>query len=195
MKSGFLLIVSGPSGAGKGTICEEVVKEDEEIKLSISCTTRPPRKGEEEGVHYFFLSEDEFKLRINRGEFLEHALVHDSYYGTPEQFVRDEIDSGKVIILEIDVQGALQVAEKLDNVVMVFVAPPSMKELEQRLIQRATDDEEVIARRLKNAKGEMEHIKEYDYLIINDKLEDSIASMRAIIMAERHRTERSGGIK
>lgn len=190
MNKGFLLIVSGPSGAGKGTICERVLQERDDMSYSISCTTRKPRMGEVHGENYFFVSTEEFKRKIENNELLEHALVHDFYYGTPIDFVHSEINRGNVVLLEIDVQGAKQINDDMVKTVRVFIAPPSMDELKKRLLNRGKDDLEIIEKRLKNAEIEMDAIANYDYLIINDKIEESVDALNSIVTAEQHRIKR-----
>lgn len=183
-KKGFLLVISGPSGVGKGTVCQELLKNNDMIKYSISATTRPKRPGEISGDDYFFLSTEEFETGINEDKFLEYAKVHGNLYGTPKQFVMDGIDAGEVIVLEIDVQGALQVKENYPNGVFVFLLPPSMKELERRLTHRGTESEEQLRLRLNNAKGEISKINEYQYAVINDTVENAVMHINNIIDAE-----------
>ena len=156
---GLLLVVSGPSGAGKGTICQEFMKTHNDCALSVSATTRAPREGEVDGVNYFFLSHEEFKKRIENGGFLEHAVFCENYYGTPKDEVLKMIDSGKNVILEIEVQGALQVRSHYPEAVFIFVIPPTLEELEKRLRGRGTEYEGVISKRLERAKAEFNFIQ------------------------------------
>ena len=192
--SGSLIILSGPSGCGKSTVSNVVLKDDPKIHFSISCTTRDPRPGEEHGKAYFFITREEFKERIDNDEFLEYAEVHGNYYGTLKEQVAKAVQGGEDIILDIDVQGARQVREEILDTPMegcttfIFFAPPSFEELEQRLRGRATDSEEVIARRLANAKGEMKSWKEYDYLLINDEVDKAAKRLRAILDSSHMKT-------
>ncbi|MCG4585895.1 guanylate kinase, partial [Anaerosalibacter bizertensis] len=170
MAEGLLVVVSGPSGCGKGTICKELLKRNKDMSISISATTRKPRKGEVDGENYFFLTEEIFKSMINKNEFLEYAHVHGNFYGTPKKFVLEKIENGENVFLEIDVQGALQIKEIYPDGVFIFILPPSMEELKNRIIKRGTESEDDIKRRYKNAFEEVKYIKKYDYLVINDKV-------------------------
>ena len=185
MKKGFLMIVSGPSGVGKGTICDILLRENTDIKYSISATSRNKRPNEEHGKNYFFVSNDEFEKMIEDGKLLEYARVHGNYYGTPKDFVLNSIENGDVVILEIDVQGALQVKKNYPDAVLVFVLPPDFEELKKRLVERGTEDEETINLRMNNAKKEVEFLNEYNYSIVNDFIDESVDKMKAIIEAER----------
>jgi len=182
---GLLLVVSGPSGAGKGTICAEYMKTHNDCALSVSATTRAPREGEVNGVNYFFLSHEEFKKKIEDGGFLEHAVFCENYYGTPKDEVLKMIESGKNVILEIEVQGALQVRSHYPEAVFVFVIPPSLEELEKRLRGRGTEENDVIAKRLERAKAEFNFIPKYNYVLVNDTVEDAVKRLEAIITAEK----------
>ena len=195
MSKGFLLVLSGPSGSGKGTISKEVLRRNEDIVFSVSATTRKPRTGEEEGKNYFFIEEDRFKNMVENNEFLESALVHNNYYGTPRKFVMDEISKGEIVLLEIDVQGAMQVKENYPEAVFIFLLPPTMEELKNRIIGRGTETEEDINRRFQNAFKEIEFIDEYDYLVINDKIEEAAVNIEAIILAEKSKVKRHTNIK
>ncbi|MGI6032820.1 MAG: guanylate kinase [Coriobacteriales bacterium] len=168
---GSLFVISGPSGAGKGTLVSRVVKRIPSIWVSVSATTRAPRVGEVDGVSYVFMSTEEFERTIKEGGFVEWARVHEHYYGTPVAPIKEHLEKGDDVLLEIDVQGAFQVREKFPDAKLVFIAPPSMEVLEQRLRGRATDSEEEIARRLVNARGEMEASSRYDEVIVNDDLD------------------------
>lgn len=183
-KKGFLMVISGPSGVGKGTVCQALLKDNDKIKYSISATTRPKRPQERSGDDYFFLSEEEFEKGIKEDKFLEYARVHGNLYGTPKDFVMDGINNGEVIILEIDVQGALQVKENYPNGVFIFLLPPSMSELERRLTHRGTESAEQVELRLNNARGEISKISEYQYAVINDTVENAVAHINSIIDAE-----------
>ena len=183
---GLLLIVSGPSGTGKGTICKEVVRKTG-VELSISATTRSPRAGEVHGKDYFFMSEEEFVNLINEDGFFEHVENFGKRYGTPEFFVREKLAEGKDLILEIDVQGAAKVKARIPESILIFVLPPSFEELEKRIQSRGTESEDNIAIRLGKAMEEMECVKEYDYCIVNDRLEKAVDDMISIISAEHCR--------
>lgn len=186
-RRGLLFVVSGPSGVGKGTILKRVLDTLPNAKRCITCTTRSPRGSEVDGVDYCFLTEQKFRAMIEAGEFLEYAQVHANLYGTPLGKVNEILEQGYDVFLEIDVQGGLTVKNKLPSAVSVFIAPPSMEELERRLRGRATDAEEVIARRLKNAQGEIDCMPKYDYLIVNESVETAADRLRCIVMAERAR--------
>ena len=181
MAEGSLYVISGPSGAGKGTLVERILGEHPDITLSISATTRQPREGEVGGVHYHFMSVDEFEDVIARDGFIEWAQVHSNYYGTPLAPIEQHLAAGDTVLLEIDVQGAFQVLDKLPQAKLVFIAPPSIEELERRLRGRGTETEEVIAQRLANAKGEMEASKDYDFVIVNDDLERATKELARVL--------------
>lgn len=187
MKKGFLLVLSGPSGVGKGTVCERLMSERKDIKYSISATTRKKRPNEIDGENYYFLSLDQFKDQIDQGKFLEYAKVHGNYYGTPKQYVTEQIEHGEIVILEIDVQGALQVKKNFKNAVYIFLLPPDLLELRRRIVGRSTEDEKTINLRMDNAKNELNFIDEYDYAVINDQLDETVDSLNAIIKAEKLR--------
>ena len=185
-KTGAILVLSGPSGAGKSTLLNEVIHDIGECYFSISTTTRPIRDGESNGIHYHFVSEDEFKQDIDDEMFLEHAYVHGNYYGTSIRPVKRALKSGKLVIFDIDVQGNTVVNNRLGDITTsVFISPPTLSELKKRLIDRQTDEQEVIDRRIKMAKREIQRIAEYDYLIINDDLEAAADVLRTIAMAAR----------
>lgn len=182
---GLLIVISGPSGVGKGTICREYMKNHEDCALSVSATTRPPREGEVHGESYFFMSHDEFRQKINDGGFLEHAVFCENYYGTPKEPVMQMLESGKNVILEIEVQGALQVLSHYPEAVFIFVIPPSVKELEERLRGRGTETDEVIAKRLDRAKAEFKYIEKYNYVLLNDTVDAALERLSSIISAEK----------
>lgn len=184
-QKGKLFVISGPSGAGKSTIVRKLLESAPELVLSISATSRKPRKGEVDGKDYFFLSGEEFRKKVEEGYFLEWAVVHGSLYGTPKSFVEENLKKGKSVVLEIDVQGALQVKEKISDAVLIFIEPPDFKELEKRLRERQTDDEETIQKRLRNAEYEMALSKYYNYKIVNDDLESTVKKVLKIIKEEQ----------
>ncbi len=194
MSKGFLLVVSGPSGCGKGTVCKELFKRNEELIFSVSVTTRKPRNGEINGVNYFFIHEEKFNNMVENHEFLEYAQVHNNYYGTPKKFVLEKIEKGEVVVLEIDVQGALQVKKAYPEAVFIFLLPPSMNELKERIIKRGTETEKDINIRMKNAFKEIEFIDEYDYIVINDKVMDAVEKIETIITAEKLKVKRHKNI-
>ncbi len=187
--TGSLFVLSGPSGAGKGTLRKKMFEKVPGITFSISCTTREPREGEREGIDYHFISADEFHSRLERGEFLENADVHGHLYGTLREDAVRVLNSGSDILLEIDVQGALQVREKMPGSILLFVAPPSFEELEQRLRDRGTESEERLQIRLRNARWEMEKAPLYDYVIINDDIERAAEELEGIILEQRKNRE------
>ena len=181
-KKGAILIISGPSGCGKSTLLKEVYKDITDYYFSISTTTRAPRVGEVNGVDYFFVTKEEFEADIKNGDFLEYAKVHDNYYGTSLKPINKALDEGKLVIFDIDVQGHEIVRSKLDSIVTsVFITTPSLEILQTRLNSRNTDSTEIIEKRIKNAKGEVEYFQDYDYLIINDNLE--IAAKQLVSIA------------
>lgn len=182
-KLGKLFVISGPSGTGKGTICAELLK-DRCNEFSVSMTTRAPRVGEEEGVHYFFVTKEEFQANIDKGNFLEHAVVFENMYGTPKDAVLKKLERGRNVILDIDVQGGLQVKKAMPEAVMIFLLPPSMESLKERLVGRNTDSEDVIEKRLGEAINEIKLIGEYDYYVINDDLDQAVREVTSIIEAE-----------
>ena len=188
---GVLLVLSGPSGTGKGTVCK-VVRDSlgDNLAYSISATTRKPRTGEEHGREYFFFSKEEFEELRDQNGFLEWAQVYDNYYGTPRAFVEEVLASGRDCILEIDPQGALQVRKATDEAVLVFIAPPSLEELRSRLTGRGTEAPEEVEKRLSCAEAELGYSNQYDYLIVNDEVEKAADKMKAILMAERCRINR-----
>ena len=180
-KKGAILIISGPSGCGKSTLLKEVFKDIEDYYFSISTTTRAPRIGEVNGVDYFFVTKEEFEKDINNGDFLEYAKVHDNYYGTSLKPINKALDESKLVIFDIDVQGHEIVRKKLDFITTsVFITTPSLEVLETRLNSRNTDSIEIIEKRIKNAKGEVEYFQDYDYLIINDDLQTAAKQLVCI---------------
>lgn len=178
---GILIVVSGFSGAGKGTLMKQLVHTYDDYALSISMTTRSPRPGEEEGKEYFFVSRQEFEEKIAQNGLIEHACYCDNYYGTPRDYVEKQLEKGKDVILEIEIQGALEIKRKYPTALLLFVMPPSAAELRKRLEGRGTESPEVIAKRLKRAGEEAEGIEQYDFLVINDKLEECVQQMHELI--------------
>lgn len=191
MVRGNLFIISAPSGTGKTSILKKIIAAMEKVVFSVSYTTRPPRAGEQEGIDYFFIDNDAFVTMQQQGLFLEWAEVHGNLYGTSRSTVQAASEQGLDIILDIDVQGARQVKEKLkDKGVFIFITPPSLEELARRLSGRSTEAEAIIATRLANAKEEMKSIDDYDYVIVNDRVEQAVEILKSIIIAERSRTRR-----
>ena len=187
---GALIIISGPSGSGKGTIVEELVKRNKNIWLSISCTSRPIRHNETPNKSYFFLTEEEFLTKLDKGEFLEHNLYNGNYYGTPKVNIEEKLQAGIDVILEIDVNGARQVKEKLPETICVFILPPSLEELKKRLIGRGTETRETLLGRFKAAYQEINEITTYNYVVINDTLEEAVKKVESIISSEKSRVDR-----
>lgn len=190
-KKGILIVISGFSGAGKGTLTKALLKDYDNYALSISATTRSPREGEVDGREYFFISKEEFEKKIAREELIEYAMYGDNYYGTPKTYVEEQLASGKDVILEIEVQGALQVKEKFPETLLLFVTPPSVEILRNRLVGRGTETMEVIEARMRRAAYEAEEMDKYDYLIINDDLETCIKETHRIICGEHNRSFRN----
>ncbi len=192
MNRGMLIVVSGPSGVGKGTVCNALFAQDARLTFSVSATTRAPRPGEKEGVSYFFISDAEFQRMVEQDAFLEYARNFNiSSYGTPKAYVEKMRDEGKDVVLDIDVKGAANVKRICPDAVTIFIAPPSMAALEARLRGRATEDEEALQKRLREAVIEMNRIDEYEYLVVNDVLQTAVGDMHSIINAERLRTSRN----
>ncbi len=191
MRRGLVLVVSAPSGAGKTTLCEKLLSVDKEISFSVSYTTRSPRPNEKNGKDYFFVDEKTFEKMIKEGAFLEWARVYNHYYGTSRAQVEETLAAGRDVLLDIDVQGAFQVRQKLgQDAVLVFILPPSLEELEKRLRARKTEDEKTILRRLAAAKGEISQAHQFDYLVLNDNLKEAFDQFYAILKAERQKTFR-----
>ncbi len=182
-RKGILIVVSGFSGAGKGTLMKELVRTYENYALSVSMTTRSPRPGEEEGKEYFFVSEEEFKEKLEQDGLIEYANYCGNYYGTPREYVERQLEKGKDVILEIEIQGALKIKEKFPTALLIFVMPPDAAELKKRLEGRGTESPEVIAQRICRAREEAAGIEEYDFLIINDRLEECVKEMHVLIQA------------
>lgn len=187
---GIMAIVSGPSGVGKGTICDYLVEKYDDFFLSISATSRAPRSNEKEGVHYYFKTQEEFDKMIENDELLEYARYVDKSYGTPKAPCMEHIERGENVILEIEVQGGMKVKEKEPDTIMIFVVPPSIEELEQRLRGRGTESEEVIVQRLGRAKVELLLMKDYDYIVVNNSVEEAAEQIRSIIISEGLKTNK-----
>mgnify|MGYP003586831516 CR=1 FL=1 len=188
---GILLVLSGPSGAGKGTICKALLEKRPDMAYSVSCTTRAPRKGEIDGKSYFFKTREEFETMIQNAGFLEHADVYGNYYGTPKAYVLDQLAHGKDIVLEIDTQGALQVKKNYPNGVFVFIVPPSLDELSKRIYNRGTDSVDVIKKRLSAATSELAYASKYDYIVVNDEVEKATTKVSNIVSTEHLRVGRT----
>ena len=190
-KEGLLVVISGPSATGKGTVCKALLDKESQIYYSISATTRFPRPGEEDGINYFFLDRGKFEEMIAADEFLEWAEVYGNYYGTPKSKVCEELSKGRNVILEIDIQGALKVKNKSPYGVFIFIMPPSLEELEARIRKRGTETEEVIQKRLGCARAEIAALSQYHYVVINDEVEKAVEKIMAIIIAEKSRVDRN----
>jgi guanylate kinase len=195
MAKGFLMVLSGPSGSGKGTVSKALMDRNDDIVFSVSATTRPPRPGEIDGENYFFYTKEKFNEMIGDNEFLEHAFVHTNYYGTPKNFVMEQIEKGEIVLLEIDVQGALQIKENHKEAVFIFLLPPTMDELRERIVKRGTESEEDINTRFSNAFKELDFVGEYDFFVVNDKVDLAVLDIEAIIHSERLRVKRQKDIK
>lgn len=191
MNKGVLVVVSGFSGAGKGTVMKALLEKYDNYALSISATTRNPRPGEKDGEAYFFHTREEFEKMIEEDALLEYAKYVENYYGTPRAYVEQQLENGKDVILEIEIQGAMKVKEKIPQAVLVFVTPPSMDELKNRLIGRGTETMDVIESRLKRASEEAEGIEDYDYLLINDNLDVCVEDLHHLIQSEHYRADRN----
>ena len=194
MTAARLFIISGPSAVGKGTIVKRILKSDGKVHLSVSATTRNPREGEEEGVSYYFMSDEQFVKAVGEGGFLEHASVHGHYYGTPKAPVMSQLKAGRDVILEIDVQGAMQVKESYPDGVFIFILPPSVDALRSRIMHRGTESEEDIQVRLGAAQREIEYLEHYDYYVVNDDLEKAVDSVKKIMAAEHWKVTDAAGI-
>lgn len=188
---GVLLVVSGPSGAGKGTICSMLREQLPDLGYSVSVTTSQPRNGEVDGVNYLFKTVEQVKKMIAADELLEYAEVYGNYYGTPRQYVMDQLEAGRDVLLEIDIQGALQIKQRFPEGVFVFIVPPSLDELSARIYKRGTDSEDAIKRRMASAAGELTYAAEYDYIIVNDIAEKAAQKVLTIMEAERYRVART----
>lgn len=191
MSKGVLTVVSGFSGAGKGTVMKRLIQKYDDYALSISVTTRKPREGERDGIEYFFKTKEEVETMIENDEFLEYARYVDNYYGTPRFYVEEMLAKGKNVILEIEIQGAMQIKAKNSEAVLIFVTPPSFEELRNRLVGRGTETADVIESRLRRASEEAEGMSSYDYILVNDQVEDCVDRLHQIILSERAKAQRN----
>ena len=188
---GILIVISGPSGAGKGTICSKLIEQNKNIWLSTSMTTRLPRGNEQNGKEYFFVTTEEFENKIKDDGFLEYAKVHnDKYYGTPKDKIFEKLDNGFDVILEIDIQGALKIQDKISDALFIFIMPPTMEILKERLTKRNTEDEDKIMERFKTAYKEINEVTKYNYVVVNDRIDIATSKVEAIIAAEKCRVDR-----
>ncbi len=191
MKQGLLIVVSGPSGTGKGTVCTELLNQTPDLAYSISATTRQPREGEVDGRNYYFLTKEKFESMIEAGGFLEYANVYGNYYGTPLKKIEERLAAGEDILLEIDTQGACNVMKKCPDGIFIFLLPPSLSELERRIRGRGTETEESLARRLGAARGEIQIGRQYRYVVVNDTVDAAVKRIQDILTAEHCRVDRN----
>ncbi|WKY49232.1 guanylate kinase [Eubacteriaceae bacterium ES3] len=189
-EKGILIVISGPSCAGKGSVCKIICRNNPDLRLSVSETTRQPRNGEIPGKDYFYISKQEFEDRIEKGQYLEYASVYENYYGTPKDYVENLLDSGYDVILEIDIQGAAKVRTGYKEGIYIFIVPPSMKELKRRIEERGTESKEQMEMRLSCASEEIKNADDYSYIVINDDLDVAANKVQSVITAEKCRTER-----
>lgn len=187
---GLLIVVSGPSGAGKDTICQKLIKENSNIWMSVSMTTRKPRPLEKDGVDYFFVSSEEFENKINDNTFLEYASYNDNYYGTPKDKVEEKLNEGKDVILVIDINGAVNIKKNIPSALFIFIMPPDMETLKNRLIGRKTESKDKVVKRFITAYNEVNNYKKYNYVVVNDKVEDAVNKVKSIIQSEKCRVDR-----
>lgn len=191
MNPGLLIVVSGPAGVGKGSIVRKLTEQEKHIVFSVSATSRAPRLGEIDGENYYFISREEFEEMIKKDKLIEWVEYCNNYYGTPKEFVFNEIDKGRTIVLEIEVEGAINVKKKYPNCVLCFILPPDLTELENRLRGRGTETEDSVRNRLTRAKKELQLLDEYDYLVVNDSIDETTKCFQSIIQAERVKTARN----
>lgn len=189
-KKGILTVISGPSGCGKDTVTQELLKKRKNIWVSISCTSRLPRPNEENGKDYYFLTKEEFENKIKNNEMLEYAEYADNYYGTPKEYIQSHLDNGEDVFLIIEIQGAMKIKELLPETLFIFILPPSMKELKNRLENRKTETKEKIDKRFKQAYTEINEVSKYNYVVVNDEVENATMKIDAILTAEKCRVDR-----
>lgn len=189
-KKGLLIVISGPSGSGKGSVIKDLLQKNKNIWLSISCTSRQPRGAEQDKVEYYFLTKEQFETKIKNNEMLEYAKYGDNYYGTPKEYIKSHLDNGEDVILEIEIQGALKIKELLPETLFIFILPPSMQELRKRLEGRNTESKEKIEKRFKIAYNEINEVSKYNYVVVNDDIEIASNKINSIITAERCRVDR-----
>jgi len=194
LQKGLMVVVSGPAGTGKGTVIKMLRETNTNLAYSVSVTTRKPRAGEEEGINYFFRTREEFKKMIENNELIEWVEYCDNYYGTPAGYVQELMDSGLDVILEIDVQGALNIISKYPDCVSIFLLPPSFEELKRRIVGRGTEEPDVIEKRMQKAKYEVQLADRYNYIVINDEVEKAVSSINSILVAEKLRASRNKDI-
>jgi guanylate kinase len=190
-QQGILIVLSGPSGTGKGTICKELLRSVPNLHYSVSATTRTPREGEENGINYWFITKDEFQTMVENDELLEWAEVYGNFYGTPRRYVQNQLDSGMDVVLEIDIQGAMQIKKKFPQGVFIYVVPPSLDELAERIHKRGTDSLESIKKRLSCASHELASAHNYHYVIVNDDVQAAVTKVGSILVAEKCRVKRN----
>ncbi len=190
-QKGLLVVISGPSGTGKGTVCKKLLAERENVRYSVSATTRKPREGEVEGQNYFFVSESQFLDMLEKDALIEWDKYCDNYYGTPKEFVDKCVEGGTDVILEITVEGALEIKQKYPECVLVFIIPPSLEELRRRIESRATECWDVIEKRLEQAANELKYVSKYDYLILNDSVDNAVLNIEKVLDAERLKPSRN----
>ena len=193
-REGLLVVVSGPSGTGKGTVLNSIRQQEKNIKFSVSATTREPRSGEVDGVNYFFKTNEEFEAMIKNGELIEWVKYCDNYYGTPKKYIEDTIKSGYDCLLEIEVEGALNIKKIYPDCVSIFILPPSFDELRRRIESRGTEKPEVIGKRMEKALKEINYVDKYDYVVVNDDIEEAVNSIRYILASEKLKFSRNKDI-
>ncbi|MCX7780352.1 MAG: guanylate kinase [Negativicutes bacterium] len=193
-QQGVLIVLSGPSGTGKGTICKQLLRSYPNLHYSVSATTRAPREGEIDGVNYWFVSKDDFMMMVESDELLEWAEVYGNFYGTPRRYVQQQLDSGKDVVLEIDIQGAMQIKSKFPQGVFIYIIPPSLDELANRIYRRGTDSPDSIRQRLSCASSELAYACQYHYVVVNDSVEAAVKKIEAILTAEKCKVDRNSDL-